>query len=370
MTYKLLYIDDDPNAKIIVDGFNTSGLISVEYIKPTNFEEQIKELVAADGQYNGLILDLKLDENLSTERKAYYSATTLAQQIRTKVSEGEWKSEIPMILFTTQQKMNAAFSGDFYSENLFDIAFTKDNISHQDLQLKIASIIEAYDLIKRSKPDIPKILGISDLEQLDKRTFPAQLILGEGTSVYSYANYILNNLIMKPGPLIDEFYLAARLGVDRARSGDQWDIVKKTVTECAGYKGVYSNAWERWWMFMINIWWEENFKGHSLASLDARDRIEKLNEKFGLKLTVAEPIPKAASYRYWTVCQGYDSPLDPREGLIINEKTPLPWQENKYISIEAAMERVRRNEGLKINPSEKERFEILKKTFKSNGDPK
>ena len=362
MTYNLLYIDDDPNANIIVDGFNTTGLINVISIKPTSFEQQIDELMTFGDKYQGIVLDLKLDENLSGDRKAYYSATTLAQQIRTKVSEGEWKYEMPLILFTTQQKMNAAFSGDTPSKELFDILFTKDKITDKTLQIKIHALVEGYFSIARNKPDIAKMLGIETIDVLDKRVFSYQLTSGEGAVIYNYSKHILNELIRKPGPLINELYLAARLGVSIADS-PKWTTFLAEILKDVKYTGVFSTAWDRWWMYKLNAWWETMVDKMPLASLDARDRIEKLNSKFAYDLVVAQPLPKAASYRYWTICQGYDRPLDPREGLRITEPEPLPWQETKYMSVEAALERVKRDAGLKINPVERTRFENIQKSF-------
>jgi hypothetical protein len=43
MTYNLLFLDDDPRAAAIADGFNTTGCIKVTASKPTSFEEEINE---------------------------------------------------------------------------------------------------------------------------------------------------------------------------------------------------------------------------------------------------------------------------------------------------------------------------------------
>ena len=127
---------------------------------------------------------------------------------------------------------------------------------------------------------------------------------------------------------------------------------------------MFSDAWDRWWMHKLNDWWQNIEEKNTLASLDARDRVEILKERFGLqKLVVAEPIEKSSSYRYWTVCQGFERPLDPREGLRIDEKDPLPWQETRYISVEAALERIKRDEGIKIHPMERDRFNDIKESL-------
>jgi hypothetical protein len=170
-------------------------------------------------------------------------------------------------------------------------------------------------------------------------------------------------LICTPGPLINEAFLAARLGVDIESSAD-WEKLKNDFLKEIKYAGIFSGAWNRWWMYKLHKWWESEISTDAIATLDARERIELLKEKLKLAdLKVATPLPKAASFRYWTVCQGYKKPLDPREGLRIESRDILPWQDTLYISIEAALERVGRTQGLKIHPLEKERFEQLKKQF-------
>jgi hypothetical protein len=361
MTYNLLYLDDDPTATTIADGFRTTGLINITVQRPTEFESQLEELIAGQEGIDGLILDLKLDDNLSGERKARYTATSLASLVRSKVKEKVWKKEFPIFLFTTISKSNNLFSSDANSRDLFDWIFLKEEISNSSIQFRIHAIIEAYSKIGMDKPNLPTILDLENLSRLDKRIFPSYL--DEFSSVFNFSRYILNELIVAPGPLIDEYYLSSRLGCD-VKASEDWDILKNEILKEAKYSGVFSNAFDRWWMYKLNDWWQSIEKENTLASLDARERVEILSERLGLKrLIVAEPIKKSSSYRYWTVCQGFNRPLDPREGLRIDEKDPLPWQETRYISIEAALERVRRDQGLKVHPLERERFNDIKKTF-------
>ena len=361
MTYNLLYLDDDPNATTIADGFQTKGLINVTVQKATSFEAQIKELIKEQEKFQGLILDLKLDDNLSGERKAYYTATSLAAQVRSKIKEGIWKLEFPIFLFTTIQNYKNLFLSDVSSHDIFDLVFMKENINDEGIQSKIHSIIKAYHLISKNKIDIPKIINLDNITRLDKRVFPSSL--DDSSTIFNYSRYILNELILVPGPLIDENYLSSRLGVDKNKSED-WEKLKNEVLKETKYSGVFCDAWDRWWMYKLNDWWQNIEKENSLASLDARDRVEIIKDRIGLqKLTVAEPIKKSSSYRYWTVCQGFERPLDPREGLRIDEKDPLTWQETRYISLEAALERIKRDEGIKVHPLERERFNDIKKLF-------
>lgn len=53
-------------------------------------------------------------------------------------------------------------------------------------------------------------------------------------------------------------------------------------------------------------------------------------------------------------------PLDPIDGLLVSGRPPEPWQDKCYLSIKAALERVGRNEGLKVHPLERSRLSELK----------
>lgn len=361
MTYSVIYLDDDPKAEILSDGFNTTGLIKSKWIKPSNFEQQLAEL--KEEKFDGIILDLKLDENLAGDRKAYYSATSLAQQLRTACIENEFDKEFPIILFTSQENLTNIYKGDISSHNLFDLYVTKNRITEERVQREIRSLIDAYAKISDSKGDLSKILGLKDVSRLDSRIFASAELNEEKNSIYSIANFILDELICLPGPLINEKYLAARLGIDIDKSGD-WVDLKKCVADTK-YSGIYGEEWERWWMYRLNDWWENKIDSSPLASMDARKKVELLSAKLKLSsLSVSQPIKRTASYRFWTLCEGYGLPLDPREGFKIESKDPLTWQDTRYISLDAALERVRRDEGLKVHPSEKERFDHIKNSLK------
>jgi len=359
MTYNLLYIDDEAAAETLKDGFNTTGQIKVNTVTPLPFEEQVEYLLAHQNEFDGLILDLRLDENPIKGRQLYYTATSLATTIRSMAGDNQWKKEFPIILFTTKPNIEKLYQTTVNDHGLFDLKIVKDDITNELLQHRIHSIIDAYHTIAQSGSEINKILNLSDTDFLDKRVFADTL--RPKSAVFRYATYTLSELILVPGPLIDEEYLAARLGVDIEKS-PAWGHLKEALHECC-YTGIFSSAWNRWWMYSINQWWENKIAPDPLASLDAHERIDLLKKQTGLdKLVAAEPIAKAVSYRYWTVCQGYHRPLDAREGLRINARDPLDWQEPLYMSLDAALERVKREEGLRIHPLERERFDLIKKS--------
>lgn len=363
--YRYLYLDDDiHNAEIFKDGIEESKLIAISKVSaPDNFDLQLKELVKEQNNFDGILLDLKLDGYINGNKKAHYTAMPIAHEIRTKAREKKWKKEFPIVLVSTKENFKKYYNLDTPSHGLFDIRFVKENIDDAVVSLKMHAIVKAYIEIAKNRPHLEKILAIKDLDALDKRIFNEELLKGKKAIIFDYANFILKEMIFKPGPLIDENILAARLGIDIKKS-KSWKPLKDKILNKFQYKGIYSEAWERWWMYQINEWWESISK-NTLAELDAKERVGILKSKLKLQsLTVATPIDKAKSYNFWTICHGFDRPLDPMEGLRIAGFEPLAWQDPQYISFEAALERAKREEGLRVHPSELDRLNQIKKAYK------
>ena len=166
---------------------------------------------------------------------------------------------------------------------------------------------------------------------------------------------------MKQGLLVDEDVLAARLGIDKSQSED-WDKLLEYLSSTK-YQGVYCNGWPRWWMSLVDQWWEETIKSDIfLRSTPAKDRVDKIKKITKLtQLTVAERIDKATSDEFWTICKGYNRPLDPIDGLLIQGQDNLySWQEPEYISIDAALWRKNIDNWISVADVEREKYEELK----------
>jgi hypothetical protein len=142
-------------------------------------------------------------------------------------------------------------------------------------------------------------------------------------------------LIYAKGYLINEKYLAARLGIDIEKSTD-WCKIKK-MFETAKYKGVFCEGWDRWWMHKVDEIFEKIANTY-LSYLIAKEKVEVF-KKNGLENVIfPEPIQGNSSYRFWTVCKALDKPLDPMEGFkVYTRNEPKPWQEYEYISLEALL---------------------------------
>lgn len=367
MSNKVLYIDDEPkdSSRAYADGLSTLGLIEISIIKPTSFETLRDELIQEQNDIDALILDLRLDGNQQGERVAKYTAPILATGIRSHyLIEDGFQKEFPIFLISSKDNLKKYFDSDTSSHDLFDYTFTKATVgSEGDTYEKIiASITEAYRIISGGKTDFSKIMGYSTIQDIENRIFTSKLLTGDGTTISEISQYIFNEIIIKSGILIDENILAARLGIDSEKS-DDWGNLLKLLNDFK-YSGVFHEAFERWWFSGIIDWWHSNFPNKILISLNAEDRVKLIKEKFDFKnIQAAVPIAKTTSTKFWTVCQAYEKPLDPKDGFLIDGNELKPWQDKKYISLESILERDAIDKGLVIHPEEKERFEDIKQEY-------
>ncbi|MCB9093377.1 MAG: hypothetical protein H6620_12560 [Halobacteriovoraceae bacterium] len=363
---KYIYIDDekDSSTEAIRDGLNDTGVIEVDYWQVKDFNNQVIFFERELRSYDGIILDLRLDENLGAGVR--YTAPSLAQELRTKSTANLGIPDLPIVLCSTDEKIKAIYKHEQTSHDLFDYKFLKSaSPDWKKIAKRLHALSEGYKLINKRNFDLNTVFG-RDISELDSRIFGNYVDTGSKFPSHGFAQYILTELIRWPGPLIGFELLAARLGIDIKKSDDWYKLLDEHLLPIK-YNGVFSSGWSRWWVDLLTNWFK-NLSGKRLSSLNAENRVSILREKCELeKLVVAEPLPKSASTNYSTVCEYFRAPLDPLEGFkVFGRKEPKPWQDHHYLSIEAVLERKGINEGLKIHPSEMERVEIIKKSLKKS----
>ncbi len=368
MLYKYLYIDDiqadgeegsseTPNS--LAHGLSKDG-IEVIYKHVFEFESAnfIKNHLE---EYDGLLLDLRLDEYKDSDGKhSAYTATEFAQHIRTLVTKGREdggiNKDLPIILFSTDEKLKKVYATDLSSHNLFDRYLTKKN-TPDDASKKLFSLAKGYSEIMNNKTNFPKLLGLTDMINVDSRIFSRFSEEPERIPVHEYAQVILKDLIYVPGPLINDDILASRLGIDIEYSDpDDWTKLKEFFKK-AKYNGVFSDSWDRWWMFLINEIFEK-ISGSYLSYLDANEKVAMFKEKLSLKgLKAAEPIKLNYSTRYTTVCKAFNKPLDEIEGFrVYSSREPKQWQEYEYASLEAFATGKTEEKNIKVHIDDRDRL--------------
>jgi len=375
MPINYLYLDDENQQKVrpnIDMLMRKEPFLNIQYGFPEEFSLQIKDIKKHG--FDGLILDLRLDQLSNEEKqKAGYGAYSLAQELRVRATDGR-TNDIPIMLCSSELNIQKSYTKENTSHDLFDDLYLKDDFAdHSDLiAKKLVSLAVGYKKITEvtdgKAKNLHKVLGLTDGEanRLDSRIFSK---FGATTSKFPthlYAMFILRELIKVPGPLLDDEFIGARLGVDITGSPD-WDKLKLKMASLA-YIGPFEDAWPRWWWFKIENWWN-TLPGSpgKLRNLPAAKRVDFLKKSTRLTgLQAAVPICENYNDSYWTICSALKRPLNPLDGFIIAGDDPKPWQEKQYISFKAAIERTGYTEGIKVNPVELERFQQYKEAMKKS----
>ncbi|MCT4598294.1 MAG: hypothetical protein N4A50_10505 [Vallitalea sp.] len=366
-TLRYLYIDDEDveSLNAIIDGFNDIESIVVELFPldtTKSFDELKANLLDRLGEFDGLILDLRLDGE--GPNRVGFSAPTIAQDLRTLSARKEIKS-FPIVLCSTEPKIKETYNADKSSHNLFDYKFEKsEEIDYVKFSRKLKSLAFWYKWFDNQDKNINEVFARQDLNGIDSRIYDRFLNTDTTPLPTDYSKFIINNLFHHPGALIKERTLAARLGIDIEKSSD-WARLRDEVLTCCKYEGLFNDGWKRWWADKLILFFKEISDNASLSYLNAEQRVKILQEKTSLtNLVPATPIKYCVSTEFWTICEGYKKPLDPLEGFIVYEKDEIkPWQESKYISFDAVIERVGQEKGLKPHPSEVDNISEFKESL-------
>lgn len=356
-----LYIDDEKDkATTYIESLEKKGELVIHFQQAQTLDKVF--LLKNLKNYQGILLDLRTDQEPDENKNVSdFTGAEWGQHIRVLSTNGELDNDIPIVLFSTDAKLQQTYFRDLTSNNIFDRFLSKDK-TPLNAQKKLISLANGYKEISQEK-NFSKLLKIN-IGNLDPRIFSR--FNTTDIPVHEYAQMILKDLIYAKGVLINEDYLASRLGIDKNNSSD-WDKVKE-IFDVAKYKGVFSDGWARWWMFEVDKKFHE-ISGTYLTYLDAKERVTTLKEKSGLQnIQYAEPIDKNESYDYWTVCKALGKPLDAHEGFkVYTRSEPKPWQEYEYISLEAFLSEspTIKEKNITLHPMDKEKYTL--KRAKYNG---
>jgi hypothetical protein len=368
---KYLYIDDENDESIdsLINGFNDLKEIYVERMPITrglNFSD-LKESILykiKSNEFQGLLIDLRLDGTGPDHLE--YSAISVSSELRSIAARMEVPS-FPIVLCSTIDKIRETYNADKTSQDLFDYTFKKsEDPNYPKFSRKLLSLAKGYEYLNKGGDHLETIFNRDDLKILDSRIF--EKFLDQETVPYDFAHFTIKSLFHCTNPLIKETILASRLGVNIQESNESWIKLRDTVFIDAKYNGVFNDGWDRWWSdLIIRIF--KNVTGEKLSFLNADERVAHLIKNTGIEgLVAAKPIRHNVSSEFWTICEAYKKPLDPLEGFRIQTSMALkPWQEPKYLSLDAILEQVGVDRSLKPHYSEKERIEELKKTINNAG---
>ena len=371
MPYKFIYIDDtqDEIEKGTINGLEDGGEIKIDFKKPVDWETLIKDVTDTMPEYQGVILDLRLNGNAYEANKyAQYRGSTLAQELRTLAKEDQNKNDYPIILISADKNIEESL--DQTSLDLFDFVVNKNKLgndkqlSYPAFKTKLKWLADGYDFLNKKGGSIAEILDKQSLPVIDSRfTDTFNDLIGKPKHVI--ARFIVKQIIARPSFLIDEDYLAARLGVDK--TSDDWnDLVSKFIPETIKYSGAFSNYYPRWWMPLLEEFWGTNISNEvKFRGTSASKKTELIIEKSGFKnLKPLVKAEKSKSDSFWVVCKASKVPLDTIDGFIIGgQDDKFSWQEPEYISLQ---EGLRPTTEIKVSSIEKPRLQKLKDFFEQH----
>jgi hypothetical protein len=361
---KYIYIDDEDDGSIesLINGFNDTGLIEVHQLsieKGLNFsvlEKLIKNKIT-DEDFDGLLIDLRLDGEGPNQLQ--YSAISISAELRSICARNELKS-FPIILCSTLDKIKETYKSDKTSHDLFDYTFRKsESPNYERFSRKLKTLAEGYKELPFDASSINLIFQRNDIKNLDQRIF--ERFYNQDIIVpYDFAHFTVKTLFHCTNPLIKETVLAARLGVSIEASGAHWVELLLQFEDCK-FNGLFSMGWNRWWADLLNKKLKE-LSGKNFSFLKAAERVAILKKAFGVYgIVEAEPIEHNTSSEFWTICEATKRPLDPLEGYKVKLSNELKsWQEPKYISLNAILERIGVDKGIEPHYSEQERIKEQK----------
>ena len=360
MKPRYLFIDDEVGqpTKALLDGFNDTGLVSVESLsiaKDESFDsinDKLQSEYAKEG-FDGILIDLCLDGTGANSLK--FKAPPVAQQVRTLASENKL-SHLPIVLCSTIEN-EILFQNDSSSHDLFDYYFNKADLNFKKEAERLQSMASGYQTLNKKDAAIETVLGRTDVDALDSKLL--DFICGNMMSSFDVAQRIIKDMFRYSGLLITERIMAARLGVDIEKSGEAWAKLMDKVLAQAEYKGVFSFGWHRYWSDKLNAIFMKISGGAPYQIMSAEERVDVLSQTGFNGLVVAKPISFNQSTYYNTVCIYYKRPLDAVEGIPVEDSMNLkPWQENRYVSFLAVAKGDFKEE--RIGMAGKKRMEEIK----------
>ncbi len=189
---KYLYIDDENTDIVtsIAEALSDEN-IEVTIAHPKDWQTQIAEL--SKKEYNGLILDLRLD--IDREHGVPYRGLSLAQEIRTRATETNSKLDYPLILCSAEERILKSFKSDKTGHNLFDEMFIKTEIEYSQARIILSDLAKAYEIIRDDKSNIPKLLNYQEIDMLDIRLVDFLYdLINKKAPVHEFARFILNQI--------------------------------------------------------------------------------------------------------------------------------------------------------------------------------
>jgi len=231
-------------------------------------------------------VDFRLDENpeMIDPNKAY-NGSGLAQLLRDKAAASP-EYDFPIVLISAEDKLERFYRPDGTAHDLFDRIYKKDEVaeSPKPVRAQLISLCKGYEDIKavwRGGLERLSVFGLygEELTAIANQELRAALISAGAPHIA--ASIILKGVIDRPGLLLSDNELSARLGI-----ADLRPIESVLVDRQIQYQGVFSGGWRRWWAHRFDDWARTVF-GARPTTMTGSARANVLNENFGANVKAA-----------------------------------------------------------------------------------
>lgn len=300
MTKAGVFIDDqDDQREVISRLLSKSGIDFSARIVPTRMKAVRSQIL--DLKPDIIVMDYRLDEVHGEEFDGDFRAGALAQNLREAFLEHP-EQDAPIVLLSTEGNIRNLFQPDRTAHDLFDQWFLKDQIQDQKsgqyrrVFRHLNGLIEAYHEIKALRADLTgedavrRLLGLpaDAFEQVETKGLKPLFVNSDGEveATHLVARQILKRLILRPGILMDEATLRAKLGISEDDNESFERLSRSAGFEGFLYAGVFSGGWRRYWRHRFNRWIGETFDS-PLSAFTGMQRVEQLNTLFDTDLKPA-----------------------------------------------------------------------------------
>ncbi len=375
MPIRYLYIDDDTtnDLKPLIDQLKraSNGQLEIDHYRVMAMSA-VRQLFS-ENNYDGLIVDQKLDAPNEKNENVDYYGTSLAQNFRTDMAASEITSS-PIILLSNEKQFVKYYDPDESSHNLFDYVMKKDqlvdNLFARKSTLLMTSLVDAYSIARQLKTDISEDVTLDYLaplfqwnkqvsEFVDSRF--VEYVKSKLSDPHALVNSIYSTLIRSAGSLVTEQMLATKLGINIENSSD-WIKLIELFNE-GKYQGIFSELKERWWFSSIEDWWEDICEGGSyLQGLTCEERVEIIKGSTGLNELSPIQIKYVdgdQSQKLWVNCIVSGTPLDPYDALRARDPLLKAWEQPKYLDIASVLKREAKDKGYLVHTEDQAKRNLL-----------
>ncbi|EBV3599638.1 hypothetical protein DOI34_24015 [Salmonella enterica subsp. enterica serovar Virchow] len=282
--YNGYFVDDQD--KVYADLLSRDGMLKIEHVEVSDLIELAKELL--DKKPDIVALDYRLDEKLTKIKPDQtYKGSALAQHLR-DVAIDHPEQDFPLILVSSEEKLQKLYRPDRTAHDLFDRVYAKSEIRTESERVQAESfdLCVAYDRLRelQGKYDVVDLTRIDrdDADQINFQEFRELVETSKAPHLVVKSFY--RQLIKRVGPLLSKEDVAARLGVPTQSVQPALDALDNFGCR---YKGLLSEGWHRWWLYRFDQWAEKIFGGRPVR-IPANARAKRLSEALGEEFPAAK----------------------------------------------------------------------------------